>query len=74
MKHDGEHLLFKTNIRCSECIASVKPHLDAAKGIWYWEVDINNKNNVLSVKSAGITEEEVMEAVKHAGFRIEVLL
>lgn len=64
---------FKTNINCGGCIASVKPHLDSAAGICRWEVDTANKDKVLTVQSAGITEEQVIATVQKAGFKIESL-
>ncbi len=63
---------FKTNINCSGCVAKVTPFLNEAHGIGHWEVDITDKNKVLSVHSDGITEEEVIEKVQKAGFKIEL--
>lgn len=68
---ENKNLQFKTNINCGGCVASVKPHLDNAQGISHWEVDTTNNDKILTVKSEGITEQEVIEAVKKAGFKIE---
>lgn len=65
---------FKTNINCGGCVASVKPHLDKADGICHWEVDTTSKDKVLTIKSEGISEQEVIDAVQKAGFKIEPLL
>lgn len=62
---------FKTNINCGGCVAKVTPALNEASGIESWQVDTTNKDKILSVKSAGITQEQVMDTVKKAGFRIE---
>ena len=70
---ENKQFQFKTNINCGGCIASVKPHLDKAEGICHWEVDTNNKDKVLTVKSEGITQEQVIETVQKAGFKIEPL-
>lgn len=70
---ENKNFQFKTNINCSGCIATVKPHLDNAQGIGEWNVDTANKDKVLSVKSEGATEEEVVSIVKNAGFKIELL-
>ncbi len=70
---ENKQFQFKTNINCGGCIASVKPHLDKAEGICHWEVDTNNKDKVLTVKSEGITEQEVIFTVQKAGFKIEPL-
>ena len=70
---ENKEFQFKTNINCGGCIASVKPHLDNAEGICHWEVDTTNKDKVLTVKSTGITEEQVIETIQKAGFKIEPL-
>ncbi|MBS1487138.1 MAG: heavy-metal-associated domain-containing protein [Bacteroidetes bacterium] len=64
---------FKTNINCSGCVAVVKPHLDQAEGMGEWKVDTANKDKVLTVQSAGISEEQVMTTVQKAGYKIERL-
>jgi copper chaperone CopZ len=70
---ENKEFQFKTNINCGGCIASVKPHLDNAEGICHWEVDTANKDKVLTVKTEGITEDQVIETVQKAGFKIEPL-
>lgn len=70
---ENKQFQFKTNINCGGCIASVKPHLDKAEGICHWEVDTAHKDMVLTVKSEGITEQEVISIVQKAGFKIEPL-
>lgn len=64
---------FKTNINCGGCIKAVTPFLNKTEGIDYWEVDINNKDKTLTIKSNGITEQEVIETVQKAGFKAEIL-
>lgn len=71
MEHNNQDLQFKTNINCSGCVASVKPHLDNVEGIGNWEVDTANKDKILTIKSNGITEHEVIATIKKAGFTIE---
>ncbi len=71
MENKNQNLQFKTNINCAGCIAKVKPHLDNAGGICHWEVDTTNKDKVLTVKTDGITQEEVIDTVLKAGFKIE---
>ncbi|WP_029904494.1 heavy-metal-associated domain-containing protein [Prevotella sp. 10(H)] len=69
---EAKTFTFKTNINCSGCIAKVTPFLDEVNGISNWNVDTVNKNKVLTVVSDGITEQEVIDTVKKAGFNIEV--
>jgi copper chaperone len=70
---DKQNFQFKTNINCGGCVASVKPHLDKVEGICHWEVDTTNKDKVLTIESEGMTEQEVIETVQKAGFKIEIL-
>lgn len=70
---ENQEFQFKTNINCGGCVASVKPHLDNADGVSEWNVDTNNKDKILTVKAAGITEEQVLDIIKKAGFKGESL-
>jgi len=67
----NKELQFKTNINCGGCVASVKSHLDNAGGICHWNVDTASKDKVLTVKSTGITGQEIIAIVQKAGFTIE---
>lgn len=64
-------LKFKTNIDCGGCVKAVTPFLSKVEGISKWEVDTANPDKILTVDLAGATEEEVVNAVKKAGFTIE---
>jgi copper chaperone CopZ len=66
-------LKFKTNINCSGCVAKVTPFLNQAVGICHWDVDTGNKDKILLVHSEGITEQEVIQKVQEAGFKVELL-
>lgn len=73
MKTNDKTLKFKTNINCSGCVAKVTPFLNDADGVCHWDVDTANKDNILSVHSEGITEQEVIQKVQEAGFKAELL-
>lgn len=64
---------FKTNINCGGCISKVQADLDGAEGVSEWNVDTNNVDKILTVKSEGITEEEVVAIIKKKGFKVEPL-
>ena len=68
---ENRELKFKTNINCGGSIASVKPHLDKANEISHWKVDTGSKDKVLTVTSDGATEQQVIDIVEQAGFKIE---
>jgi len=70
---ENKAIQFKTNINCGGCVASVKPHLDKTVGSGQWQVDTANKDKILIVTSEAVTENEVIETVKKAGFKIEAL-
>ncbi|MGI6319869.1 MAG: heavy-metal-associated domain-containing protein [Bacteroidales bacterium] len=70
---ENKILKFKTNLNCGSCIASVKPHLEALEGLINWEVDTANADKILSIETDKLSEEEIIETVKNAGYNIERL-
>jgi len=70
-KEVTETFKFKTNINCGGCISNVTPALNELEGVCDWEVDTSNKDKILTVQSEGITEAEIKEAVRKAGYKIE---
>jgi len=68
-----ETLKFKTNIKCGGCVATVTPFLNGEKSVEKWQVDTNNPDKILTVEGSAINEEEVIESVEKAGFKIEPL-
>jgi copper chaperone len=68
-----ETLKFKTNIKCSGCVAGVTPALNETVGQNNWTVDIQNPDKILTVMADDVTTEEVQQAVKKAGFQAEII-
>ena len=68
-----ETLKFKTNINCGGCVKSVTPHLNQLDGVESWQVDTNNPDKILEVKSQNGTRQKVVKAVEQAGFEIAPL-
>ncbi len=68
---ENNTLKFKTNINCMGCVSKVTPELDKLTAIENWEVDIRNKDKVLTVEASSDKENEVIAAVEKAGFKIE---
>jgi copper chaperone len=64
-------LQFKTNINCGNCIKAVTPTLNQEAGAGNWQVDTANPNKILTVNSDQLTAEQVVQAVKNAGFEIQ---
>lgn len=71
MENNSHDFQFKTNINCGGCVSTVTPFLNDAKGILQWGVNTTNKDKVLTVKSNGITQGEIIAAVQKAGFKID---
>jgi len=61
---------FKTNIRCTGCIATVTPYLNEAVGENKWEVDLTDPSRTLTVKEE-IRNDIVIAALEKAGYRAE---
>lgn len=66
-----KEMKFKTNINCGNCIATVTPFLNNIEGI-NWKVDTENPEKILTVETDSASENEIIEAVKKAGFEISV--
>lgn len=64
-------LRFKTNMKCSGCTDTVTPFLESVPAIKKWDVDITNKDKILTVDFDGTNEEIIVKKVEEAGFKIE---
>jgi len=65
-------LTFKTNIKCSGCIAKATPFLDQVAGKDNWEVDITNPDKILRIETeAAVSASDVIKAVTDAGYKAE---
>ncbi|HEU0109912.1 MAG TPA: heavy metal transport/detoxification protein [Flavisolibacter sp.] len=65
-------LKFKTNIKCSGCIAQSTPYLNEAVGETNWEVDLQDPNKTLKVVTDDKVEPQiVIEALNKAGYKAE---
>jgi len=68
---ESKNLQFRTNLNCSNCVSKVQADLDNAGGIGEWNVDTTNADKILTVKAAGITEDEVIAIIRRRGFKAE---
>ncbi|SNZ01315.1 heavy-metal-associated domain-containing protein [Flagellimonas pacifica] len=66
-----ETIKLKTNINCGGCISKVTPFLDKLEGIDTWEVDTNDPDKILTIKSNGASEEDVKTTLQKIGFKGE---
>ncbi|TDS08889.1 heavy-metal-associated domain-containing protein [Sphingobacterium paludis] len=70
---ENKKFQFKTNLNCGGCVSKVQADLDHADGICEWDVDTTNADKILTVKSEGITEDEVISIINSKGFKAEPL-
>ena len=63
-------LKFKTNIKCTGCLASVSPNLNKTAGENNWQVDLNDVDRILTVETDR-AESEIIAAIKEAGFEAQ---
>lgn len=63
-----ETLRFKTNINCGGCVKAVTPHLNQVDQVESWQVDTDNPEKTLEVKSKDGNPQTVVAAVERAGF------
>ncbi|MBO9729706.1 MAG: heavy-metal-associated domain-containing protein [Chitinophaga sp.] len=68
-----ETLQFKTNIKCSGCIAVVTPVLNKIAGADNWEVDLQSPDKLLVVATDKAGKAEIQQAIEKAGYRAEAV-
>lgn len=67
-------LKFKTNIKCSGCIATVTPVLDKLAGATNWSVDLQSPDRILTVTlPAQIQTAELVKSLETVGYKAEVV-
>jgi len=66
-------LKFKTNVNCGGCIATVTPYLNKLSGIDNWSVDTTNPNKILTVETPDLDAQVIIEVLKEAGYKGEVI-
>ncbi|WP_019990939.1 heavy-metal-associated domain-containing protein [Rudanella lutea] len=67
-----ETLNFKTNIKCSGCVAAVTPFLNDIEQVDGWNVDTDSPEKILTVQTTDNRIGEVVQkAVERAGYKAE---
>lgn len=68
-----ETVQFKTNIKCSGCVATVTPVLNQMVGEDNWEVDLQSPDKILTVSTEQTGKEEIKKAIEKTGYRAETV-
>ncbi len=63
---------FKTNLKCSGCVAAVKDNLDHLEDVNNWEVDLISPDKILTVEGK-VDEHDIIEAFAKAGYQAEAI-
>lgn len=66
-----EKIKFKTNIKCSACVAKVTPYLNEVAGENNWQVDLVDPARTLTVDN--LDDKKIVEALQKAGYKGERL-
>ncbi|SHG63695.1 heavy-metal-associated domain-containing protein [Pedobacter caeni] len=67
-----ETLKFKTNIKCSGCVATVTPHLNGLSEVSKWEVDTDNLDKILTIEgNESLDAQVIKDTLSKAGFVAE---
>ena len=62
----------KTSAKCAGCVAKIAEQLNAFSTPVQWRIDLSSPDKLLTVK-ADVSAEKVVEAVRAAGFKAELL-
>jgi copper chaperone len=62
---------FKTNIKCSGCIANVTPILNETFGEQNWKVDIQSPDKILTVSADEINDSDILAALEKVGYKAD---
>jgi copper chaperone len=64
---------FKTNIKCSGCIATVTPVLNKTVGENNWEVNLLSPEKLLTVTAEQVNVPALKQAMENVGYKAEEL-
>lgn len=68
-----ETIQFKTNIKCSGCIATVTPVLNEVAGTDNWKVDLQATDKTLTVSGDTVNVPVIQQAIEKAGYKAELI-
>lgn len=63
-------LRVKTNLRCSACVESIKPLLDAAAGVTRWTADMASPDKSLTIEGDGVSSSQVDGLLRQKGYQV----
>ena len=68
-----EVLIFKTNLVDHAHVSNVQQFLDQHPGIYRWNVDLNDCDNILRIEALDLQGLEIEHIIRTAGYQCEEL-
>lgn len=66
-------LIYKTNIKCNGCIATIAPYFKKEQTIKEWSVDLENPNRLLTIQLVDGDSNRIESLISEAGFEAELI-
>jgi hypothetical protein len=60
---------FKTNLRCSGCVATIAPIFDADPAVKHWSADTDSPDKVLTVEGESVDPQHIVQLLAQAGYQ-----
>lgn len=51
---------------------AIKPFMEELKGVEKWDVDLNDSDKTVNVKTSSTSAEEIIEAIQRAGYKAKL--
>lgn len=64
---------FKTNFKCSGCSSRVGDFFKNEPRIKSWDTDLNHADKIITVTFEDITETEILQIIKKAGYSANII-
>ena len=71
--HPASIFVFETDIRFKKDVLKITSFIESDYRIKKWNVDRNDRSNVLRIEASDLRSSEIIELVTSAGYRCEEL-
>lgn len=63
-----EVYVFRTGVTKREHIEALTPHLNSVEGLYKWNFDLNDRENILRAEAINISPGKIAEVLKNADY------
>lgn len=67
-------LRFKTDLKCEECVESVRPEIEKIPDIREWSIDLDSPDSILAVRAIEPDPGKVVRALQRAGYVAQIVV